>query len=163
MNRLSVLNRLYVLSSCFWICLICIQIILIFYRQDISRISFGICFWVLFAFKSGEWIIFHMHERFYKYFELLIWIGSCFLIIYMLIIILVMIKYDQLLNLNSWYEPIYILMTSELTAPYLIDVISWALRYEYFCLIMIMNLWYASQNTHANRVVLFFVYIVSEP
>jgi hypothetical protein len=54
-------------------------------------------------------------------------------------------------------------MTSELTAPYLIDVISWALRYEYFCLIMIMNLWYASQNTHANRVVLFFVYIVSEP
>jgi len=28
---------------------------------------------------------------------------------------------------------------------------------------MIMNLWYASQNTHVNRVVLVFVHIVSEP
>jgi hypothetical protein len=40
---------------------------------------------------------------------------------------------------------------------------SWALRYEYVCLIMIINLWYASQNTHANKVVLVFVHIVSEP
>jgi len=54
-------------------------------------------------------------------------------------------------------------LTSELIAPYLIDVMSWALIYEYVCLIMIMNLWYVSQNTHANRVVLVFVHIVSEP
>jgi hypothetical protein len=83
---------------------------------------------------------------------------------YMLIIILVTIKHDQLLNLNSWYEPIYTFeLTSELIAPHLIDVMSWALGYEYVCLIMIMNLWYASQNTHVNRVVLVFVHIVSEP
>jgi hypothetical protein len=50
-----------------------------------------------------------------------------------------------------------------LIAPHLIDVMSWALRYEYVCLIMIMNLWYVSQNTHANRVVLVFVHIVFEP
>ena len=54
-------------------------------------------------------------------------------------------------------------LTSELIAPHLMDVMSWALRYEYVCLIMIMNLWYVSQNTHANRVVLVFVHIVSEP
>ena len=48
-------------------------------------------------------------------------------------------------------------------APHLIDVMSWALRYEYVCLIMIMKLWYASQNTHVNKEVLVFVHIVSEP
>jgi hypothetical protein len=58
---------------------------------------------------------------------------------------------------------IYSELTSELIAPHLIDVMSWALRYEYVCFIMIMNLWYVSQNTHANRVVLVFVHIVSEP
>ena len=58
---------------------------------------------------------------------------------------------------------IYFELTSELIASHLIDVMSWALRYEYVCLIMIMNLWYVSQNTHANRVVLVFVHIVSEP
>jgi hypothetical protein len=57
----------------------------------------------------------------------------------------------------------YFELTSELTTPHLIDVMSWALRYEYVCLIMIINLWYASQNTHANKVVLVFVHIVSEP
>ena len=51
----------------------------------------------------------------------------------------------------------------ELIALHLIDVMSWALRYEYVYLIMIMNLWYTSQNTYANRVVLVFVYIVSKP
>jgi len=56
---------------------------------------------------------------------------------------------------------IYSELTSELIAPHLIDVMSWALRYEYVCLIM--NLWYVSQNIHANRVVLVFVHIVSEP
>jgi len=54
-------------------------------------------------------------------------------------------------------------LTSELIAPHLIDVMSWALRYEYVCLIMIMNLWYVSQNTHANMVVLVFMHVVSEP
>jgi hypothetical protein len=58
---------------------------------------------------------------------------------------------------------IYFELTSKLIAPHLIDVMSWALRYEYVCLIIIMNLWYVSQNTHANRVVLVFVHIVSEP
>jgi len=58
---------------------------------------------------------------------------------------------------------IYFEFTSELIAPHLIDVMSWALRYEYVYLIMIMNLWYTSQNTYANRVVLVFVHIVSEP
>ena len=48
---------------------------------------------------------------------------------------------------------IYFELTSELIAPYLIDIMSWALRYEYVRLIMIMNLWYGSQNTHVNRVV----------
>jgi len=74
-------------------------------------------------------------------------------------------KHDQLLNPNYWYEPVYIYseLTSKLIAPHLIDVMSWALRNEYVCLIMIMNLWYVSQNTHANRVVLVFVYIASEP
>jgi hypothetical protein len=43
-----------------------------------------------------------------------------------------------------------------MTAPHLIDVTSWVV-------IMIMNLWYASQNTHTNRIVLVFVLIVSEP
>jgi hypothetical protein len=41
--------------------------------------------------------------------------------------------------------------------------LSWTLRYEYVFFIMNMNLWYVSQNTHANRVVLVFVHIVSEP
>jgi hypothetical protein len=58
---------------------------------------------------------------------------------------------------------IYSELTSELIAPHLIDVMSWALRYEYVCLIMIMKLWYVNQNTHPNRVVLVFVHIVSEP
>jgi hypothetical protein len=44
----------------------------------------------------------------------------------MLIIILVMIKHDQLLNLNSWYE-----LTSKLIATHLIDVMSWAFNYAY--------------------------------
>jgi len=57
---------------------------------------------------------------------------------------------------------IYFELTSELIAPHLIDVMNWALRYEYVYLIIIMNLWYASQNTHANRVVIVFVHIVSE-
>jgi hypothetical protein len=61
------------------------------------------------------------------------------------------------------WTSIYFELTSELIAPHLIDVMSWALRYEYVRLIMIMNLWYVSQNTHANRVVLVFVHIVSEP
>ena len=52
------------------------------------------------------------------------------------------------------WTSIYFELNSELIAPHLIDVMSWALRYEYVCLIMIMNLWYVSQNTHANRVVL---------
>ena len=60
------------------------------------------------------------------------------------------------------WTSIYFELTSELIA-HLIDVMSWALRYEYVCLIMIMNLWYVSQNTHANRVVLVFVHIVSVP
>jgi hypothetical protein len=61
------------------------------------------------------------------------------------------------------WTSIYFELTSGLIAPHLIDVMNWALRYEYVCLIMIMNLWYVSQNTHANRVVLVFVHIVSEP
>ena len=62
------------------------------------------------------------------------------------------------------WTSIYFELTSELIA-HLIDVMSWALRYEYVCLIMIMimNLWYVSQNTYANKVVLVFVHIVSEP
>jgi hypothetical protein len=66
----------------------------------------------------------------------------------------------------SIVESEFLIWTSiyfELKAPHLIDVMSWALRYEYVCLIMIMNLWYDSQNTHANRVVLVFVHIVSKP
>ena len=55
---------------------------------------------------------------------------------------------------------IYFELTSELIASHLIDV---ALRYEYVYLIMIMNLWYANQNTHVKKVVLVFVHIVSEP
>jgi len=82
----------------------------------------------------------------------------------MLIIILVMISmincWIRIIDMNQY---IYSELTSELIAPHLIDVMSWALRYEYVCLIMIMNLWYVSQNTHANRVVLVFVHIVSEP
>jgi hypothetical protein len=84
----------------------------------------------------------------------------------MLIIILVMISmincWIRIIDTNQY---IYSELTSELIAPHLIDVMSWALRYEYVCLIMIMimNLWYVSQNTHANRVVLVFVHIVSEP
>jgi hypothetical protein len=68
------------------------------------------------------------------------------------------VEYEFLIWTNMYFE-----LISELIAPYLIDVISWALRYEYVCLIRIMDLWYASQNTHANRVVLVFVHIVSEP
>jgi len=74
------------------------------------------------------------------------------------------VEYEFLIWTNIYFK-----LTSELIAPHLIDVMSWALRYEYVCLIMIMiiiiimNLWYASQNTHANRVVLVFVHIVSEP
>jgi hypothetical protein len=60
------------------------------------------------------------------------------------------------------WTSIYFELNYELIASHLIDVMSWALRYEYVSLIMIMNLWYASQNTHANRVVLVFVHIVSE-
>jgi hypothetical protein len=82
----------------------------------------------------------------------------------MLIIILVMISmincWIRIIDTNKY---IYYELTSELIAPHLIDVTSWALRYEYVCLIMIMNLWYVSQNTHANRVVLVFVHIVFEP
>ena len=96
----------------------------------------------------------------YKYLNLLVWIGLCFLIIYTLIIILDTIKHNQLLNIRSWYKPISV---CELIASHLIDVMSWALSYEFVCLIMIyIDLWYASQNTHANRVVVAFVYIVSE-
>jgi hypothetical protein len=65
-----------------------------------------------------------------------------------------------IIDMNQY---IYSELTSELITPHFIDVMSWALRYEYVCLIMIMNLWYVSQNTHANRVVLVFVHIVSEP
>jgi len=61
------------------------------------------------------------------------------------------------------WTTIYFELISELIAPCLIDVIIWALRYEYVCLIMIMNIRYVSQNTYANRVVLVFVHIVSEP
>ena len=61
------------------------------------------------------------------------------------------------------WTSIYFELTYELIAPHLIDVMSWALRYVYVRLIIIMNLWYVSQNTHANRVVLVFVHIVSEP
>jgi hypothetical protein len=59
----------------------------------------------------------------------------------------------------------YFELTSKLIAPHLIDVMSWALKYEYVCLIMIMimNLWYVSQYIHANKVVLVFVHIISEP
>ena len=139
---------MYVVSSHFWICLIFIQIILIFYRRDISRISFGICFQVLFSFESGELDNFSYAWEILKIFDLLIWIGSCFLIIYMLIIILVMISmincWIWIIDMNQY---IYSELTSELVAPHLIDVMSWALRYEYVCLIMIMNLWYVSQNT----------------
>jgi hypothetical protein len=82
----------------------------------------------------------------------------------MLIIILIMISmincWIRIIDMNQY---IYSELTSELIAPYFIDVMSWALRYEYVYLIMIMNLWYVSQNTHANRVVLVFVHIVSEP
>jgi len=82
----------------------------------------------------------------------------------MLIIIFVMISminyWIRIIDMNQY---IYSELTSELIAPHLIDVMSWALIYEYVCLIMIMNLWYVSQNTHANRVVLVFVHIVSEP
>jgi len=66
----------------------------------------------------------------------------------------------RIIDMNQY---IYSELTSELIAPHLIDVMSWVLIYEYICLIMIMNLWYVSQNTHANRVVLVFVHIVSEP
>jgi hypothetical protein len=65
--------------------------------------------------------------------------------------------------MNQYIFWIYFGLTSELIAPHLVDVMSWALRYEYVCLIIIMNLWYVGQNTHANRVVLVFVNIVSEP
>jgi hypothetical protein len=68
------------------------------------------------------------------------------------------VESEFLIWTNMYFE-----LTSELTAPHLIDVMSWALRFEYVCLIMIMNLWYASQNTYANMVVLVFVHIVSEP
>ena len=86
--------------------------------------------------------------------------GLYFLIIYTLITILDTIKHNQLLNICSWYEPISV---CELIAPHLIDIMSWALRYEYVCLIMMyIYLWYASQNTHANRAVLAFLHIVSE-
>ena len=58
--------------------------------------------------------------------------------IYIYIYIIVTIKHDQLLNLNSWYELIYTLkLTSELIAFYFIDIMSWALKYESVCLIMI--------------------------
>jgi hypothetical protein len=52
----------------------------------------------------------------------------------MLNIIFVTIKNDQLLNINFWYEPIYIF---ELRAPHLIDVISCALNMNIF-----VWLWY---------------------
>ena len=61
------------------------------------------------------------------------------------------------------WTSIYFELTSELIAPHLFDVMSWALRYEYVCLIMIINICYASQITHANRVMLVFVHIISEP
>jgi hypothetical protein len=45
------------------------------------------------------------------------------------------VEYEFLIWTNIYFE-----LTSELIAPYLIDVMRWALRYEYVCLIMIMNL-----------------------
>ena len=68
------------------------------------------------------------------------------------------VESEFLIWTNMYFE-----LTFELTVPHLIDVMNWGLRFEYVCLIMIMNLWYASQNTHANMVVLVFVHIVSEP
>jgi hypothetical protein len=51
-----------------------------------------------------------------------------------------MIKQDHLLKLNLWYELLYIY---ELIAHHLINVISWALRYE--CVFDYdINIWYVS-------------------
>jgi hypothetical protein len=42
------------------------------------------------------------------------------------------------------WTSIYFELTSKLKVPHLIHVMSWALRYAYVCLIMIMNLWYVN-------------------
>ena len=81
-------------------------------------------------------------------------LGNYYIVIYFLF----MIKHDHLIKLNLWYEPLF---TFELIAPYFIDVMSWALRYEFVYVIMIY-LWYVRQDIHANRVMLVFVYIISE-
>jgi len=57
-------------------------------------------------------------------------LGNSYIIIYFLFII----KYDHLLKLNLYYEPLF---TSELIAFYLIDVMSRVLRYKSICMIMI--------------------------
>jgi hypothetical protein len=62
--------------------------------------------------------------------KLIVLLGNSYIIIYFLFII----KYDHLLKLNLYYEPLF---TSELMAFYLIDVMSRALRYESICMIMI--------------------------
>jgi len=48
------------------------------------------------------------------------------------------VEYEFLIWISIYFE-----LTSELITPHLIDVMSWALKYEYVYLIMIMNLWYA--------------------
>jgi len=62
--------------------------------------------------------------------ELIVLLGNSYIIIYSLF----MIKYDNLLKLNLCYESLFI---SELIALHLIDVMSWVLRYEFVCMIII--------------------------
>ena len=65
---------------------------------------------------------------------------------------IMLLDYDKAWSIVEFELLIWTNIYFELIAPYLIDVMIWALRYEYVRLIMIMNLWYASQNTHANMV-----------
>ena len=55
--------------------------------------------------------------------ELMVLLGNSYIVIYSLF----MIKHDHLLKPNLWYK---LLCTSQLITLYLIDVMSWVLRYE---------------------------------
>jgi len=131
---------------------------MIFYLRHISRLSFGIYFRVLFAFQLSEWIIFHMVQIF----KLLIWFGSCFLIIYVEYYFCYdkkwsIIKSKFLIWTNIFFWIDFWVESSSFDWCYKLCLEIWISLFDYD-----MNLWYASQNTHANNAVLVFVHIVSK-
>jgi hypothetical protein len=118
-------------SSRFWIYLFCIQIILIFYMRDINRKFFrylllsSIRFWV-------RWV-----DNFFICMRNIIniWVVN---VNWIILLDYIYVDYYPCYD-KSWsivesefliWTNIYFELISELIAPHLIDVMSWALRYE---------------------------------